>query len=548
MHPTSVLTLAVALLLPALLVAQQPYIVQLPPDKTLDDLRREVTVVYPIDAERGIYRVSDRPGTFPPLVLPEAGKRFATTHVHQNGFDFYPDRPVELRNEVRPNDPDYALQTALERIGAPEAWQYTTGGLTDNGTEIVIGVIDSGTDTNHEDLIDNLWINPGEIPGNGVDDDGNGFVDDVTGWNFINNSPDQVLDNEGHGSKVSGVLGARGNNGLHLTGVNWRIKIIPFDANSEGSVTAAGYYLRDLRRRWNESGGTDGAFVVAANFSLGISMSCTNSIWGQMMEDLGQEGILSVGATVNSGDDIDQTGDIPSGCATDFLLSVSVTNETGEFIRRGNGDARFGFGAESIDLVAPGRELLLLDHFNRTSEGGGTSFAAPYITGAIGLLYSVPCVGLTDRALDRPAATALEVRDAILGSVEPLAEWTGRSSTGGILDLPAAMERMHGYCLATDRSTDFVDRFTQDFDVLKLFPNPADQLLTIEYGTDNFEDVSFEVYDATGRYLNLLRARVEPFVRQSFVLDTWKYPNGVYFVTVRGTEEARTLRFVVTHE
>ena len=540
------LRFVIPLLLSCSLVAQQSYLVEIPTDKSTSfRLGQRVKVDYPINREHGLYRITDY-GDF----ARELARRGTPTAqgYELNGVHIRPDRPIELRNEVRPNDPDYAQQTALERIGAPEAWQYTTGGLTDDGTEIVIGVIDSGTDTNHEDLVENLWINPDEIPDNGIDDDGNGFIDDVTGWNFINNTPEQVLDNNGHGSKVAGVLGARGDNGLHLAGVNWRVKIIPFDANSEGSVTAAGYYLRDLRRRWNESGGTDGAFVVAANFSLGISANCNGSIWGQMMEDLGQEGILSVGATVNAGDDIDEVGDIPSGCATDFLLSVSVTNEAGEFIRRANGDARFGFGAENIDLVAPGRELIVLDHFDRTTEDGGTSFATPYVTGAIGLLYSVPCTGLTARALADPAATALEVRDAILGSVEELSEWAGRSTTGGILSLPGAMERMHGYCLATTRSEGFIDRFTQEFDLLKIYPNPASEQITIEYGTEDFQDITFEVYDAMGRFMTLEHVTTEPFVRQSLNLELWKYPNGVYFVTVRGTEEARTLRFVVSRE
>ncbi|MBK7343402.1 MAG: S8 family serine peptidase [Saprospiraceae bacterium] len=177
-----------------------------------------------------------------------------------------------------PNDPNYFQQWHWKNTGQnngkpgadldmEEAWEITTGGLTATGDTIVVAIVDDGTDLEHPDLAANHWINHLEIPDNGQDDDGNGYVDDYFGWN-INQDNDNV-DNGGHGVNVEGMIGAVGNNGVGLTGVNWDIKMMTIRPSStqEALVIEAYTYALTQRKLYNQTNGEKGAFVVAMNSS-----------------------------------------------------------------------------------------------------------------------------------------------------------------------------------------------------------------------------------------------------------------------------------------
>jgi len=159
-------------------------------------------------------------------------------------------------------------------IDALKAWQQTTGGLTSTGDEIVVAVIDGGIDLNHPDLINNLWTNNHEIPNNQIDDDQNGYIDDYNGWNFNDTIEDVGNDGYGHwhGTPVTGIIGAEGNNYDGVCGVNWKVKIMNLVANQTVADVIAAYdYALEMRKRYNETNGQEGAFVVTTNTSLGIN-------------------------------------------------------------------------------------------------------------------------------------------------------------------------------------------------------------------------------------------------------------------------------------
>ncbi len=128
---------------------------------------------------------------------------------------------------VTPNDTLYASQWALAQIAAPAAWDVVTG-----TTDIAIAVVDAGIDASHPDLSGQLWVNPGEIAGNGLDDDSNGYVDDVNGWNLVNNNAN-LSDNTGHGTEVAGIIAAATNNGAGLAGVCWQCRLMVVNSNSK---------------------------------------------------------------------------------------------------------------------------------------------------------------------------------------------------------------------------------------------------------------------------------------------------------------------------
>jgi serine protease len=244
---------------------------------------------------------------------------------------------VEMRRQ--PNDQRYHDQWYLRNVGqigglagadiaAETAWEITTGGLTEAGDTIVVCVIDEGIDLDHEDLVDNTWINRDEIPNNGLDDDNNGYADDVFGWNTANNNNDVDAGGKSHGSAVTGIIGARGDNTIGIAGINWTIKVMQVRNNfnaAESEVVEAYSYALDARNDYDASGGTAGAYVVATNASWGLNRGQAEEspIWCALYDTLGQRGILNVGAAANLNLDVDVEGDLPTTCPSEYLIGVS---------------------------------------------------------------------------------------------------------------------------------------------------------------------------------------------------------------------------------
>ena len=177
----------------------------------------------------------------------------------------------EVQNRALPNDPSIGSQWhhvdgSDNDIDSDLAWDITTGGQTSNGDEIVVCVIEGGgANYNHPDLIANHWTNTAEIDNNGIDDDGNGYIDDFNGWNPV--SDNDNVGNANHGTAVSGMIGAKGNNNNGGAGVNWDVKIMQVDLGSltEANVIESYSYPLTMRERYNASNGAEGAFVVATN-------------------------------------------------------------------------------------------------------------------------------------------------------------------------------------------------------------------------------------------------------------------------------------------
>ena len=233
-----------------------------------------------------------------------------------------------------------------------------------------------GANYDHVDLIDNHWVNDQEIPGNGIDDDDNGYVDDYNGWHSQNNNDN--IGGSGHGTSVSGMIGATGNNGAGGVGVNWDVEIMQVDMGfglSEANVIAAYAYPYEMRMLFNESQGARGAFVVATNASWGIDLAdpANYPIWCGFYDTLGEAGILNCGATANQAYNIDTQGDMPTGCTSPYMVSVTATQP---------GRRTFSaYGATTIDLAAPGDNVYLPS--GSSNYSARTSFASPCVAGAI---------------------------------------------------------------------------------------------------------------------------------------------------------------------
>ncbi len=352
-----------------------------------------------------------------------------------------------ISERILPNDPSIATQWhhvdgSDNDIDSDLAWDITTGGFTANGDEIVVCVIEGGgSNYNHNDLIANHWVNSSEIAGNGIDDDSNGYVDDFNGWNVANGNGN--ISAGGHGTAVSGMIGARGNNSIGGAGVNWNVRIMQVQMGgiSEANVIAAYEYAYDMRNLYNTSNGAQGAFVVATNASWGIDNAnpANYPAWCAMYEALGQIGVLNCGATANNNVNIDVVGDMPTACSSDYMISVTATNSS---------DVRTfsGYGVNTIDLGAPGESVYLPSGSSNYSFTSGTSFASPCVAGAIALMYSAPCSDLADLALANPELAATLVRQYLFDGVDPVANLAAEVATGGRLNVRNSIDLLLNNC------------------------------------------------------------------------------------------------------
>jgi hypothetical protein len=345
-----------------------------------------------------------------------------------------------------PNDPtfvngsdSYLDQYALYNIGqdsgtagadidADLAWNITHG-----SSNVVIAVIDSGIDYVHADLAANIWTNPGEIAGNGIDDDANGYIDDVHGYDF-HNRDSNPMDDQGHGTHVAGIVGAVGNNSLGVTGVNWTTSLLPvkfLDQNNVGSVAhavEAVNYVTMLRTR-----AVNPVNVRVINASWGGS-GVDDSQLKAAIQAAGAAGILFVTSAGNGdvfgrGQNIDQLPFFPASFHLDNTVVVAATDRNDQLTTFSN------YGTNTVDIAAPGLSILSSNLFidgATTIEGyetrSGTSMATPLVTGTAAMVWATA-----------PNATVAEVRDAILHGANSLASLNGKVAGGRRLNAYGAL-------------------------------------------------------------------------------------------------------------
>ena len=336
-------------------------------------------------------------------------------------FVLYAEPDYVVHPVSTPNDTYFSLQWGLHNTGqtiqgsvgvpdadmdGPEAWDVFTG----DGT-FVVAVIDTGTQWSHPDLDANIWSNPGEIAGNGVDDDGNGYVDDVRGWDFYSNdnNPD---DGNGHGTHTAGTVGAEGNNGIGVAGVNWQCKIMP---------------LRFL----GPAGGYTSDAIEAVQYAAANGALVSNNSWGgggfssalrDAIASAGSQGHVFVAAAGNNGTNNDSSPFYPASYNVGTLISVAATNNT-------DGLASFSnYGATSVDVGAPGVDIASTYSGSNYVWASGTSMASPHVAGVVALVYAA-----------NPGWTAQDVIDRVLSTARPVGSLSGKTVTGGVVNAAAAL-------------------------------------------------------------------------------------------------------------
>ncbi len=354
------------------------------------------------------------------LVMADLATADAVSYIEAN--------TVIFADSLVPNDPRFGELYGLNNLGttggtvdadidAPEAWSVTTG-----SKDVVVAIIDTGVDYNHPDIAPNYWTNQGETgldasgvdkSTNGVDDDGNGFIDDFRGWDFVNNDNDP-MDDHNHGTHCAGTIGAKGDDGVGVVGVNWNVSMVGvkfLSGSGSGSLADA---------------------VKAIEYTTGLGVTLTSNSWGgggysdtmyAAISAANNAGVLFVAAAGNSGTNNDLSPHYPSSYDLDNIVAVAATDYL-------DGMAGFScYGLNSVDIGAPGKDILSTVVNSGYASYSGTSMATPHVAGVAALVKSA-----------YPDATAAQIKARLLNTADVIPSLEGKTVTGGRLNAFNALE------------------------------------------------------------------------------------------------------------
>ncbi len=366
------------------------------------------------------------------LKLPEGMTVKEAMEIYQDDSDVAYAEPNFYRHATLiPDDGDFDLLWALLNTGqvvkgtsgtpdadidAPEAWDTQTGSST-----VVVAVLDTGADWNHEDLTDNIWNNDDEAE-DGADSDGNGYIDDIRGWDFVkmpdgDNDPDDDHSGTYHGTHVSGTIGAKGDNGTGVTGVNWSVSIMPLKILDDQGSGLVSHEIEAI-----DYAIANGANIINASFS-GESYSQSEY---DAIRDARDDGVLFVAAAGNYGQD---NGDIPAYPASyelDNIIGVAATNQN-------DGLAWFSnYGATSVDVAAPGVNIYSTKAGDSYQYLSGTSMATPHVAGLAALIWAEDA-GFTYDRIKKRILNGVDVLPALTGEIL----MAGRINANNSINLPA---------------------------------------------------------------------------------------------------------------
>ncbi len=413
------------------------------PSKTVELQNNEV---YSVDD------ITDTQNNVFVLTLEETG-----TDAVENALKILNDNPaVEIAEpdyirecSVAPNDPEFYLQYALQTIDATTSWDHARG-----NNSVVVGIIDTGIQGTHPDLYDNIWVNPNPNE--------HGYTNDIHGYNFYAKIGGTPTDGNGHGTHVAGIVGAKGNNGVGVSGINWNVSLAWLGAGIG-----------------NTSSLSDSAIIEALNYANLHDILITNNSWGSYAysENLKQaiknyRGLF-VASAGNSGINVDNTPHYPSGYDLPNIISVANTNSSDQLSNTSN------YGQSSVDIAAPGTKIYSTHINSSYAYKSGTSMAAPQVTGVAALLKS-----------KYPNLSTSQIKAAILDGSDPLTQLDGVVATGGRLNAYKALQ-------AAQTSIDVYFQNTSNWNNVKAYYWSSSGSTPVSWPGDSMTKVSGNIYRAT---------------------------------------------------
>ena len=404
--------------------------------------------------------------------------------------------------------------------GAEEAW----GNGYIGSSQVVVAVIDEGVDVSHPDLQRNIWVNPGEVANDGIDNDGNGRIDDVNGWDFFNNDKTVYDGGSGdtHGTHVAGTIGAVGGNGVGVAGVSWDVKMISakFLGPTGGSITAAIQAID---------------YLTALKVNQGVNIVAMNNSWGgggystalhAAIIRAANAGILFVAAAGNSSLNNDTSANYPSNYSTlvgvsgtpaasyESVIAVASTTSSGGLSSFSN------YGATQVDIGAPGSSILSTLPGNTYGTYSGTSMATPHVTGAVAVL-----------AAAKPGASAASLRDAILSSAVPTTSLAGKTVTGGRLSVLDAINYNPVPKLSIANASRLEGNSgTSLLSFVVSLSAPATEAFSVGYTTSNGTALAGSDYTAVSSSLSFEPGETSKTISVEIAGDTAIEANETFFV------------------
>ncbi|MEZ4908726.1 MAG: S8 family serine peptidase [Saprospiraceae bacterium] len=444
--------------------------------------------------------------------------------------NFGTDSKIEYRET--PNDLYYSNQYYMDLISAPETWNYNTGGLSYDGDTIVVAVLDKGIEISHPDLIDNMWKNRFEIPGDNIDNDNNGYVDDYDGLDLRND--DGNIYSAAHGTGVSGIIGASGNNSRGISGVNWNVKILPITSIGLKSDLIQAYnYIIDFRDKYNKTNGAEGAFIVCSNLSAGFSgefvTDGTNLIFCNIYDKLGEVGILNVSAADNIGENMDEVGDIPTLCPSDYLIPVTSVDANDDY------DVYRGYSNISVDIAAPGEDIYTTTVDDSYTYSSGNSEAAPMVAGAIALFYTVPCSGFIEKVKLNPSELSLNIKDYMMEYSDKHSDLTERTVSGGRLNINATYAKLSDFCGEIEYGK---------LEIIKITPNPATDNIEVYYNFAKTDKHNISIFNTSGQLIYTKDFYPNIFGDKILDIDISYFPKATYYAKLTDGENNVSKAFV----
>jgi serine protease len=408
-----------------------------------------------------------------------------------------------------------------------DAWDMPQRITNVFGDTIVVAVIDVFADLNCTQI--NWFKNYADIPNNAIDDDGNGYVDDHHGWNSIDNSGQvQTISGEIHQTMIAGIIGAKGNDTVGVSGVHWGVKVLPIvgsNVSDESDIVQAYAYCIDMKKLYLQTGGVKGAYIVATNSSFGIDneWDTDHPIWCAMYDSMGKYSILSTVSAPNASVDVDVVGDMPSTCTSNFIIAVSGTNFQDK-------KSSSGIGKKYIDIHAPSEGIISTKPGNVFGSGNGTSYAAPQVVGAISLMISQANDSLTKKFDNGDTSAILFFKNTLLKNADTLATLKNFSTTGGRLNISKAVAEIKK---SYKRSNSINQVNSKN---ISYFLN--DKKLTIVENADLIDKV--DIYN----YIGMLVSGFE-FDKNSHLIDLSHLSNGIYIIRLSDKENTFAVKILV---
>ncbi|MGE5356113.1 MAG: S8 family serine peptidase [Deltaproteobacteria bacterium] len=519
---------------PLLITAQNfnRYIIKVKNHRSSERLSSELSLrnseqLVPIFEELNLHRI----------ISNESLSEFSDRIAGNTNIEYFV-RDEELEYRISPDDQFFSKQYAPGIIKATEVWNENTGGLSGLKDTIVIAVLDLGLFAAHEDLKSNIWKNYADKPGDKIDNDGNNYIDDHAGLDLSNKNDN--LNSHYHGTGVAGIIGATGNNNLGITGINWNVKILPVTSIRYVSDVIEAYnYVYNLRKAFNNSNGAKGAFIVCTNLSAGYdrkfpSDSQPFTDWCNIYDLLGSQGILNITSASNDSYDVEKEGDMPTLCTSKYLIAVTSTDSNDKF------DISRAFGKVSVDIAAPGREIYTLTTDNAYKKDfSGNSAAAPHVAGAIGLLYTIPCKGFTDKIKANPSELSLKIKDYILDYSDKHTDLKEKTVSGGRLNIFNTYLHLAELCGELPKG---------EFSIVSISPNPAYDRISVSYDVSQYDDHIFSIYNAKAQLVKEDTFRPNIFGSKIYEADISTFPVGVYYLKFSSGNDQITKPFIISRK